>query len=107
MRLIKLLAIFSLVGCAGGPKKPALELCIINTTNQVAYCGTTDGENITKFSDVNYEGLKRMILFASDLETKPLSYLDNAVALTPKNWEPLQNYIDALEIYIKHQCKPK
>ena len=99
MRLINLLIIFSLIGCASGPKKPSIELCVIDYPANIADCGMTDPELIKSLADLEFDVLTGEIKASS--EPKPLSYLDNAVAITQPHWKEFMDYLHKLEDYVR------
>ena len=80
MPLIKLLIISSILGCSVLPKKPQVELCIVDALNSEVICGVTQTRK--------------------PIVRKPILHIDHGVAATPRNWEKLKNYLDSLENYI-------
>lgn len=108
MRLSLQLTAFSLiVGCAGVPAKPKIELCLVDYPATEVICGVTTKESIDKLrSAPDYTQLRRLVMAAST-ERKPLAYIDRGVALIPSEYEKLKNYIDELNIYIEQQCNAK
>ena len=98
-----LFVIFSL-GCKTAPKKPNVELCIVNIESGEALCGNTDGGDL-KAKEATYNRLYGAIKRAQNATVFPLEYIDNGVCLRPSQWGVLQNYVHNLQIYIESQCK--
>ena len=86
MHLKEILIIFSflLVGCVA-PKKPIVELCHIDTIDDLCFCSLTSDP--------------------SSVIDNPLEYCDRATAFRPQEWEKVKNYMDELKIYIEEGCR--
>lgn len=92
MQRATLLIVFSLlVGCKGIPEKPDPEICILDAPALEGICGTPKIEDP---SDLEIKNLIEMAVIRV-----PISELDHSVMFRPKEWEKVQNYIDALEQY--------
>lgn len=85
MRLSLIFITFSLLIACVPPKKPNVELCHLDLSDDVSLCGMTD-----KPSEV-YE--------------RPLEEMENSTCFTPDNWFLVKNYMDELKAYIQNGCK--
>jgi hypothetical protein len=85
LRKISFVAFSLLAGCVTPPAKPLVSPCLLDIPDGEAFCAP--------ISDVDKGAWE------------PIGGLDRATAFKPKDWEKVQNYIDAMENYVKTQCK--
>lgn len=87
MKLLATLLIgCSFVSCDEPPKKPSLEICVIDAANEQCICGFKEPNQPVK-----------------NLRREFLVYCERSTAFTPPNWEQYKNYVDGLEAFIERQ----
>lgn len=92
MRLATSLIVFSfLAACGGLPPKPKPEICVLDAPMLEGICGTPA---LKKVADLDINNLIKN----SEIRV-PVVELDHSVMFRPKEWEKVQNYINALEQY--------
>lgn len=115
MKLLKIsLSTFSillLTNCAlfgpEAPKKPTIELCVLDVPAGEAICGTTNGADITSASSLGYYRVVEIILASGTAHRVPIADLDRAIALKPAQYTILKNYIGDMERYARDKiCEP-
>lgn len=85
MRLRTFAVTFSLLtGCVTPPPKPVVEICVLDAPALEGICGMVD-------SNVSHR--------------EPIGALDKLIGFRPVEWEKVQNYIDQMEDYVRHQCR--
>lgn len=109
--LFAIIGSIAFVGCAEAPKKPQVEICILNVIidedNPDSYpeiygdCGITDGNSIKQVKDISIQNLYNII---TDRNFKPVQEMDKNICFSPKSWETTQNYVHELVNYIENRC---
>jgi len=112
MKLLKTLLISGswllLASCAGTgmPQKPSIDIGVIDyPRSQVIENNTSKMSMSVTAGKISVRSVANGILAARSSKRVPLSTYDKAVALKPKTWEVVQNYIDELVAYAKNGCK--
>lgn len=106
MRLMILLSVFSLVACSNLPKKPSVELCVVDYDRQEASCAMTDGEDVMRLGGFTYENVAYAVYSSPTATRYPLIYLNKAIAFRPDSFATLEKYLHDLERYAKEKCEP-
>lgn len=78
----------ALIGCGGVPQRPDLDVCVLNVPASICICQVKHANGVTDTQ-----------------RHEPLAFCDKATAFTPKEWEKVQNYLDALVQYAKNHCQ--
>lgn len=107
LRKISLIIFSALVfaGCKTGPKKPQVQLCVVDVKSGNCFCATTDTEAFESSDTLTHEAATQLIKSGGDVEPYPIQYCHKAIAIRGQHWLTLQNYIHDLENFIKYQCK--
>lgn len=106
MRYLGILIASSLLAsCANMPKpeKPKLEMGIIDAPSLEVITNKINMDKVSSVKQLTYSKLSAN-LKASKYVRVPIMDYDKAVALKPRPWEQLQNYLDKVEDYLKNHC---
>lgn len=66
------------------PEKPIINICSIDYPKLEAICKLTNNSSV--------------------ITRAPLAILDHGIAVNPKDWELIQNYLHLLEDFAKNSC---
>lgn len=101
-----LLIIFSLLlaSCASLPKKPNVELGVIDYPSGEVIVNMTGAPAMQRIQSVpSYRTVANAI--AASGNRVPLSTYDRAIAFKPAYWSEVQNYMNSLVRYINNHCQ--
>lgn len=104
-RVFLTVLIVSLAACGSlpVPEKPKVEMGIIDYPRGEIITNRLDTTKIESVKQLRYSSLVKAIM-ASKYKRVPIKEYDRAIALKPKSWEQIQNYIDKLEDYARNRC---
>lgn len=106
MRLKALVIIFSacLCACASLPKKPSVELGVIDYPSDQVIVNMTGSAAMARISSVpSYHTVAAAI--NSSGQRVPLADYDRAIAFKPVYWQAVQDYMNSLVRYINNHCQ--
>ena len=103
-KILPVILAASLSSCASLPKKPSVELGVIDYPSGEVIVNMTGGASLSKINSVpSYHAVASAIVSGGN--RVPLASYDRAIAFKPAYWSAVQNYMNALVVYIQNHCQ--
>lgn len=90
------------LSCARVPKKPVVDLCIIDLPRNQLICASTDEDRI---SYTDYTKAREYIMAQKEIKVIPLGESDKYVCFSPKHWQSVNIYLKKLRDYAVNMCQ--